>query len=101
EDLWFGRVKAGEDLQAFTAAHPPHRVRRLGEFTVLTYYSVWPLPPSAIPMESLSVVASSGRLVHAAAAGCTWHRVFFAMSPDEQAAFDEEYEQHWAQRKGG
>jgi hypothetical protein len=101
EDLWFGRVQAGEDLARFAAAHPPHRVRRLGGFTLLSYYSLWPIPPGSIPMESLSVIAKDGRLVHAVAGGCTWHRVFFAMSAENEAELDEEFRQHWAQRDNG
>ena len=97
KDLWFGRIRAGEDFEAFIAAYPPHRTRQLGAFTVLTYYSLWPLPPQSIPMEGLSVVAKEGRLVHSVAAGCTWHRVFFSMSPEDEAALDEAYRKKWAQ----
>jgi hypothetical protein len=43
-------------------------------------------------MEALSVVAADGRLVHAVAAGCTWDRVFFEMSPAEAAEFHESFE---------
>jgi hypothetical protein len=94
EDLWFGRIKAGEDVGAFTAAHPPHRVRRFGRFTEMSYYAVWPTPPGSIQMESLSVIAADGRLVHAVAAGCTWDRVFFEMSPAEATEFQESFERH-------
>jgi hypothetical protein len=98
EDLWFGRIKAGEDLQAFTVAHPPHRVCRIGSFTVLSYFSTWPLPPNLISFESLGVIGKDGRLIHAVAAGCTWKRMFFAMNPEDEMELDEEYRQLWAKR---
>src|SRR5262245_326673 len=48
EDFWVGRIKAGENLEAFTTLHPPHRIRRFGRFTQLSYYAVWPTPPGAV-----------------------------------------------------
>jgi hypothetical protein len=79
EDLWHGRIHPGQDVGTFAAEHPPHRTHQFGPFVVLTYYAVW--PSDGIQMEGLAVTAKDGRLVHAEAAGCTWGRVFFAMSP--------------------
>ncbi len=97
DDLWFGRVGPGEGLEAFTAAHPPHRVLRLGRYTLMSYYTEWPTPPNSIPMESLTVVAEDGRLVQAAAAGCTWGRVFFEMPPESAAEFEQEWQRRYGQ----
>src|SRR5438093_139513 len=91
EDLWFGRIKAGQDLETFTTEYPPHRSRRFGRFTLLNYYTGGPPRSNSIPMESMSVVAKDGRLVNAIAAGCTWHRVFFEMGTEDQS----EYEAAW------
>jgi hypothetical protein len=99
DDLWLGRVRAGQDLEELTARHPPHRVEQMGPFTVLTYYSVWPLPPKSLPFEALEIVAKDGRLVSAGAASCTWQKEFFAMSPDDAASLGALYEQKWALQK--
>jgi hypothetical protein len=84
EDLWFGRIQAGQNLEHFLAEHPPHRTLRLGRFTDLSYYTLWPLPPGTIPLGGLAVIAKDGRLVQAAAGCCTWQRVFFAMSAEDE-----------------
>lgn len=98
DDLWYGRVQAGHDLELFTTAHPPHRTREYGPFKVLSYFAVWPTPPNAMQFESMGVIARDGRLINAAAAGCTWHRVFFAMSTEEEAAFDQAHHDYWEER---
>lgn len=95
EDLWLGRIKAGQDLEAFTNQHPPHNTRRLDRFTQMHYYAVWPTPPGSLQMESLSVIAEDGRLVQAVAAGCTWHRAFFEMSPESFVEFDRAWDRHF------
>jgi hypothetical protein len=92
EDLWFGRIKAGQGVEAFIADHPPHRTRRLGRFTQMSYYAVWPTPPDSLQLESLSVVAEDGQLVNAVAAGCTWERAFFEMNAASAAEFDRAWE---------
>jgi hypothetical protein len=94
DDLWFGGIEAGQDLQAFTTAHPPHQTRRYGRFTQMSYYAVWPTPPGSIQMESLTVIAADEQLVHAVASGCTWNRAFFEMSPTEAVEFQESVERH-------
>jgi hypothetical protein len=90
EDLWHGRIRPGQDLGTFDAEHPPHRTRRFGPFVMLTYYAVW--PSDGLQMEGLTVTAKDGRLVHAEAAGCTWGRVFFAMSPADRVEFGRAFE---------
>ncbi len=93
EDLWYGRIQSGQDLKAFTAEHPPQRMRRLGSFVILSYYAVW--PSDGIQMESMSVIAKNGRIVHASGAGCTWHREFFSMSAEDAAEFHQAWERHF------
>ena len=56
-------------------------------------------PPNSIPMESLVVTARDGRLIHAGAGGCTWGRVFFAMSPQDEVEFDEANRRHRVERE--
>src|ERR1700719_4393526 len=85
EDLWFGRIQAGLGLESFTAEHPPHETRRVGPFVSMNYYAKWPMAPDEWPMESISVIARDGRLVYAAAGGCTWDRVFFEMNAEDDA----------------
>jgi hypothetical protein len=94
EDLWFRRIEAGQDLEAFTAAHPPHRTLRFGRSTEMSYYAVWPTPPGSVQMESLSVIAADGRLVAALATGCTWHRAFFEIGAATTAEFQESVDRH-------
>jgi hypothetical protein len=91
EDLWHGRVLAGDDLAAFTAAYRPHLSRQVGPYTVLSYYPGGP-PQRGISLEGLTLTARDGRLLAASAGGCTWGREFFAMSQEEQAAFEEAYD---------
>jgi hypothetical protein len=45
--------------------------------------------------ESVTVVAKDGRLVQAAAWGCTWERVFFRMSDENAAEYAQAWEQHF------
>lgn len=99
EDLWYGKVQKGDGLQAFLTAYPPHRMRQMGNFTQCSYYSVWPLPPNSLPMESLVVIAKDGTLVQAAAAGCTWTRIFFVMDPHELLEFERENDNYYAKFK--
>jgi hypothetical protein len=99
DDLWFGRVHAGQDLAEFTAAYPAQGIEQLGPFTVLTYYTLWPPPPQSIPFESLGVVAKDRKLIAAGVASCTWKREFFAMAPERAAELNALYEQKWALQK--
>jgi hypothetical protein len=101
EDLWRGRICANQKLDTFAAEHPPHRMRRLGPFVLMHYYAVWPTPANKIQMESLQVVAKDGRLIHAAAAGCTWSRVFFEMNPEDSSEFEREYKNDFEKRHPG
>ncbi|HLW63707.1 MAG TPA: hypothetical protein VKS79_00210 [Gemmataceae bacterium] len=96
DDLWFGKIHAGQDLAELAARHPTQRVEQLGPFTVLTYFTVWPEPPQSIPFEALVIVAKDGRLVSGGAASCTWQKQFFAMSPEDAATLNALYEQKWA-----
>jgi hypothetical protein len=63
EDVWFGRIRSGEDLEPFVAQHPPHCKLQLGRFLRMSYYSKWPIGPNEIPIESMLVIAKDGKLV--------------------------------------
>jgi hypothetical protein len=99
DDLWLGRIRAGQPLAGLINAHPPHNTREVGPFTVLSYYTVWPAPPGAIPMEAMIVIAKDGRLVQAARLGCCWNRDFFAMEPADAAAFHMALENDYCERR--
>jgi hypothetical protein len=97
DELWFGRIQAGQDADALAAQHPPRRAHRAGRFVDLQY--VVGVPDDGVfYLESLTVVAKDGRLVQAAAGGCTWGRVFFRMSDDEEAEYSQTWEQYFRER---
>lgn len=98
KDLWFGRIKPGQDVDVLIENIPPHRIRRFGQFVWLTYYAGGPPPPGSFTMESLGVIAKDGRLVSAGAAGCTWNRVFFEMTSEDEAAFEISYRRYREER---
>lgn len=89
EALWSGGVRAGDDLDAFREAYPPHESETIGSYTHLTYYSEWPLAPDILRgmCPSLDVIAKDGRLVEAVAGDDTWYKVFFKMDPAVEAEF--------------
>jgi hypothetical protein len=93
EDLWFRRIVAGQGSNDLISRLPPHEVRQYGRFTMLLYYQRT-LQPNEVAMERLIVIAKEGRLVRAVLASCTWHRVFFEMSADDTAEFNESFERH-------
>jgi hypothetical protein len=90
EDLWYGRIEAGEDVTTFAALHPPQKTRQLGRFTVLDYYSHGLPEVPGIPTEGVEVIAKDGRLVFAGGAGYTWQRLLFDMSQEDKAELQEE-----------
>jgi hypothetical protein len=94
DDLWFGHIKAGDYMDEFTKAHPPHRIGRYGRFTEMIYYVGGPPPSDCIVFESMSVIAVDGRLVHAVAGGCTWYRAFFEMSREQVTEYTESMKRH-------
>ena len=67
----------------------------VGEFTVMNYYTNWPIPAGCIAMECLTVYAKDGRLVQAGASGCTWGKNFFRMSPEDEAELNRAYDDLW------
>ena len=87
-DLENGRVGAGQSVDEVIQKTSPTRILRYGAYTQLTYHQP-PVNPDLLYMTSVTILAKDGRLVHAGAGSCTWHRIFFdKMSP--QVKEDEE-----------
>jgi len=84
-ELWFGHIAPGQSMEKIKEIAPPHRTHQFGPFTELTYYPGGPPQPRGLPFSSLCVIAKEGKLVHASAGSCTWHRVFFAMNAEDSA----------------
>ncbi len=87
QDLWFGRIAPGDEIASLIAKAPPHFSEQRGRFTCIAYYPGGPVPPGAMPMERLSIVAKDGRLVSASASCCVWCREFFQMNDADRAQF--------------
>src|SRR5262249_52403087 len=85
-ELWFGHIAPGQSMDKIREIAPPHRTHQFGPFTESTYYPGGP-QPRGLPFSSLCVIAKEGKLVHAAAGSCTWHRVFFTMNAEDSAEF--------------
>ena len=83
-DYHFGRVAAGEDVEAVIARTTPSKVVRKGRYTFLSYRDAD--EPGAIHFTGISATAHDGKMVCAAAWSCTWTRVFFDEMTDEQSA---------------
>jgi hypothetical protein len=94
EELWFGQIQPGQDAERFAAEQPPHQSLRVGRYRWMKYYTSWPLSPGWIHLESMTVIAKDGRLAHASAGGCTWGKVFFQLS-DEEEEFHQAWERHF------
>jgi hypothetical protein len=97
-DLWFGRITPDHDVEVLIERLPPHRIRRFGRFTCLTYFAGRPPGPGEIPFENLEVVARDGRLVSAIAGGCTWNHFFFKMSEEDDAEFQQAFHRYVEER---
>jgi len=95
DDLWYGRIHAGQDAEAFTAEHPPHHAIRADRFVWMRYFEVWPTPPNAVQMEWASVIAKDGRLIHASVGWCTGRRVFFTMTPEDEEEYGRALDRYW------
>lgn len=89
EDLHWGRVHSGQDVDEVIAATKPVRVERYGEFVRLSYHE-------AISYTGVTIIAKNGRLAIATSWSCTWHRVFFDEStPEDRRALSDACETHW------
>jgi hypothetical protein len=94
QDLWFGRISAGQDLESVMVQAPPHGVLHYGRFTVVHYYPGGPPTPGYLYLERMTIIAKDGRVVEAGAGGCGWAKVFFRMSPAEEAECKEAIDRH-------
>ena len=92
KDLWFGRISPGDELDSIIAKAPPHFSERRGPFTCIAYFPGGPVPPGAMPMERLLIVAKDGQLVSASASCCVWCREFFQMDSADRALLSKTYE---------
>src|ERR1700733_6057160 len=63
-DWWFSRIARGDSFEGLIDKHPPHRVREIGRFSVLSYY-VDNSIPGALHFESLRVLVKEGKVVGA------------------------------------
>jgi hypothetical protein len=89
QDLHWGRVHAGQDVEEVIAATKPVCVERYGRFVRLGYQE-------GLHFTGITILAKDGRLASAGAWSCTWKRVFFdALTPEDEKAFLDAYEAHW------
>ncbi len=63
EELHFGRIRAGQDVEEAIARTRPPVVERFGEFVLLSYQD----PREGIHVTGVTVVAKGGRLAAASA----------------------------------
>src|SRR5262249_6069587 len=68
QDLHWGRVHSGQDVEEVIAATKPVGVERYGEFVRLNYQE-------GLCFTGVTITAKNGRLASAAAWSCTWDRV--------------------------
>jgi hypothetical protein len=88
KDLHRGRVHAGQDVEDTIADTKPVRVERYGEFVRLSYQE-------ALSFSGVAITAKDGRLVHAIAWSCTWHREYFdELTEDQWQVHSDAYEAH-------
>jgi hypothetical protein len=98
QDLWFGRITAGQNIDSVVSQAPPHSVVKFGQFTLVNYYASGPRQPGFLPMESMTIIAKDGKLIAASAGGCTWARTFFSMSTTEEAECKQAFARHLESR---
>lgn len=87
QELWHGRIQAGDSVDRIIWRTGPTRVDRYGRFTTLSYGGGF---------SGVAIRAKDGRLVTAAAASCTWQVIFFdQMTRADEQEYSDEYEKHW------
>jgi len=77
-DLYWGRIAAGQDVEEVVARTQPPRVERLGDWVTLSYQG------KGLCFTGVTVIAREGKLVAASAWSCTWSRKFFDTLPLEE-----------------
>ena len=93
-DLWWGRIDAGDDVEALVAASDPYCVSRLGRWVELRYAPDGP-QTSGIPFVGLYVLAKDGQLARTSFFSCTDGRRFFnTMTPAEETDYRRDFEEY-------
>lgn len=88
-DLHWGRIRAGDDVDAVIATTNPARVEHYGDFTVLNYQE-------GFCFGGITLIAKNRRLMGAGAWSCCWQREFFdELTRMDRKAFDDAYVAHW------
>jgi len=89
EELHWGRVHKGQDVEEVIKSTNPVRVGRYGDFVSLDYQE-------GLCFTGVTVTAKNGRLASAAAWSCTWDRVFFnELTEEDWKAYSNAREAHW------
>jgi hypothetical protein len=85
QDLWCGRIAAGDSIERVTARARPHRVTKLGPFVQLFYYPGGPPGAGSMCLAGTCVVAKDGKLVAAGSWACTFQHTHFDVTsgPDQ------------------
>jgi hypothetical protein len=82
-DFHFGRVRAGDPVDAVIAQTQPTTVERNGRWVLLSYRQGD--AGAGICWTGMTAAAYDGRMVCAFGHSCTWIRVFFDTMSDEQS----------------
>lgn len=91
QDLHWGRVHVGQDVEDVIEATAPVSVERIGAFVLLNYQG----GDGLLHFTGVTITAKNGRLAGAAAWSCTWDRVFFdELTQEDRQAFADAYKAH-------
>ncbi|WP_428308360.1 hypothetical protein [Lacipirellula sp.] len=74
KDLYYGRIRAGDDVDSVIAIAPPSVQRGKGQSGTLSYYQNY--KPGDLHFTSVTLKFRDGKLVDAYAGSCTWVRQF-------------------------
>jgi hypothetical protein len=89
QDLHWGRIHSGQNVEEVIASTKPVRVERYGAFVRLNYQN-------GLCFAGVTITAKNGRLASAAAGSCTWDRVFFdELTQEDWKAYSDAYDAHW------
>ena len=85
-ELALRRFGPGDSTEDLLRICPPNRSDTFGRYAIHEYF---PGENGGLPMSGIAVTARDGKLISAAAGGCTWKYSFFDM-PDPEC--DRQYE---------
>lgn len=77
-EMWFGRLKAGDDLAPILAANQHYSLQRIQNRFVVVRILAGGHRKVCLPFESMTLIAKDGKLRAAAITSCTWKHDFFA-----------------------